>query len=82
MFPLGMEWIVARQVTVFPNGNWAESSSTDCHSTTGVCDGVVHCPMLACQPHYKCHMFTSDLSWKEIIFCTNYAIGHWLAKMC
>ena len=40
-----------------PNGNWAESSSRDCHNTTGVCNGVVHYLMLACRPHCKCHMF-------------------------
>ena len=56
MFPLGMEWIVAIQVTVSPLGNWAESSCT-----IGVCDGVTHCLMLACQPHCKCHTLTSVL---------------------
>ena len=45
--PLGMEWIVVQQVTVPPKGNWAESSSTGCYSSNGVCNGVVHCLMLA-----------------------------------
>ena len=67
-FPLGMEWIVLREVTVSPNGNWAESSCTVCHSTIGVCNGVVHCLMSACQPHCKCPMFASVLLWKEIIY--------------
>ena len=40
--PQGMEWILARQVTVSPYGNWAEFSST-----IGVCDGVTHSLMLA-----------------------------------
>ena len=52
-----------------PHDNWAESSSTDCHSTIGVCNGVMHCLMSACWPHCKCHMFASFLLWKEIIFC-------------
>ena len=54
---------MAKLVTVSPDGNWAESSCT-----IGVCDGVVHCLMLACQPHCKCCTFTSVLLQKEIIF--------------
>ena len=69
---------------MFPDGNWAESSSTDCHSNIGVCDGVMHCLMLACWPHWECHTFASDLSWKEIIFlydfcCQPLASQHVLA---
>ena len=50
-------------VTVSPIGNWADSSCT-----IGVCNGIVHCPMSACCPHCNCHMFTSILLLKEIIF--------------
>ena len=81
-FPLGMDWIVARQVTVSPNGNWAESSCRDCHSTNGVCDGIMHCLMLACWPHCKCHTFASVLLWKEIVFCMTSAVGCQSANMC
>ena len=69
--------MVAKKVTVSPDGNWVESSST-----IGVCDGVVHCLMLASWPHCKHHTFTSVLSWKEIILCTTSAVGHWPADMC
>ena len=62
-FPLGMEWIVAIQVTVSPIGNWPEASFT-----IGVCDGAVHCLMLACWPHCKCCMLTSVLSLKKKLF--------------
>ena len=77
MLPLGMEWIVAKKVTVSPNGKWAESSSN-----IGVCNGVAHCLMSACQSHCKCHTFASVLSGKEIIFHMTSAVSHWPADMC
>ena len=76
-FPLGMEWIVAKQVTVSPNGNWAESSCS-----IGVCNGIAHCLMSACQPHYKYCTLASVLSWKEIISCMTSAVSCWLANTC
>ena len=76
MFPQGMELMVAKQVTMSPDGNWAESSST-----IGVYDGVAHCLMLACLLHCNCCKFTSVLSWKEFIFCTTLAVSCWLADM-
>ena len=65
-----------------PDGNWAESSSTDCYSTNGVCDGIMHCLMSACQPHCECCTFASIFSWKEIVFCTTSAVSCWPANMC
>ena len=47
-----------------------------------VCDGVAHCPMLACQPHCKCHTFTGVLLLREIIFHMTFCIGCWPAAMC
>ena len=67
-FPMGMEWIVVRQVPVSPNGNWAESSSTDCYSTNGVCNDIAHCLMSACQPHCECCTFASVLYGKKSFF--------------
>ena len=75
--PLGTEWIVTIQVTASPTGNWEESSCT-----IGVCDGVVHCLMSACQPHCKCHTLTSVLLLKEIIFHMTSAVSHQPANMC
>ena len=80
--PLEMEWIMARQVTVSPNSNWAESYSTDCYSTDGDCDSIAHCLMLACQLHCECCTFASVLSWKEIISFMTSAVGHQPANMC
>ena len=74
-FPLGMEWIVAIQVTVSPIGNWAESSCT-----IDVCDGVASCLMSPCWPHCKCHTLTSVILLKEINFHMT-SVGCWLANM-
>ena len=76
-FPLGMEWILATQAQCPLTVDWAESSCPPM-----VCDGMAHCPILACWPHCKCHTFTAVLFWREINFHTTSCIGHQLADMC
>ena len=68
---------MATQATVSPAVDWAESSCPPM-----VCDGSMHCLMLACQPHCKCHTFTIVLSLREIDFHMTSHIGHQLTDMC
>ena len=67
---------MATQATVSPTVDWAESSCPPM-----VCDGSVHCLMLACQLHCKCYMFTDVLFLREIDFHMASDIGCWLADM-
>ena len=75
--PLGMEWILATQATVSPAIDWAESSCPPM-----VCDGSMHCLMLACRLHCKSCTFTVVLFLREINFHTTSHISCWPVNMC
>ena len=63
--------------TVSPTVDWAESSCPPL-----VCDGMMHCPLLACQLCCKCCTFTAVLFLRESDFCMAFCVGHWPGDMC
>ena len=75
--PPGIGVHVGYTGTVSPNIEWAESSCSHL-----VCNGMMHCPLLACQLHCMCHTFTTVLFSNAVDFCMAFHVGHQPADMC